>query len=187
MTPLGLMAWGIGIVIFDLRIDGFDYLIDVVGWVLCAMAAARLGGDSRWFHVAMWAAIVGGVVSLTENFDVEQSAWLVVPASLAQLVLAWAVCTGIIEKLSESTSAHVEVHRRRAVEANRVRWTVAATFIAISLLAPFMIATSTDVGVGALLPLIIVCLVAYVWFLFLVIRLRGNPSLQGPVHSVVRT
>lgn len=184
MTPLGIMAWGIGIVIFDLRIDGFDYIVDVVGWALCAVAAARLGSASRWFHVAMWTAILGGIASLSEIFDVEQSPWFVVSESLTLLVLAWSVCTGIMEVLSRTPERSFELHPRRIEQANRIRWTVAVTSVILGLLAPLM--TAIDAGSGALilLPVVVVGLIAYVWFLVFVARMRHNPALQGGTRTV---
>ena len=66
MTPLGLLALGYVMALLDLRAQGFDLLLDVIGWLLVVLALSRLHAPSRLFVSARTTAVVAGILSLAD-------------------------------------------------------------------------------------------------------------------------
>ena len=96
MTPLGGSLLGMSVVALDLRLNGFDFLMDPVGWGIVAVMVGRLAGVRPAFRVASVASWVGVLVSLPQLVG---EVWGVLPDcswSLLQTVVLVSMCTGMI-------------------------------------------------------------------------------------------
>ncbi|SFB30144.1 hypothetical protein SAMN05216312_105391 [Cohnella sp. OV330] len=65
-TACSQIAWGIGLTLFDFRINGFDLLPDVLGFILILIGLANLPDRQRGFGIAMAAAAVMLALSIAE-------------------------------------------------------------------------------------------------------------------------
>jgi hypothetical protein len=66
MTPLGRIALGLLVVLLDLRLEGFDALPDVLGWVLVVVGLGELLPVCVRLAPARSAAVVAGGLSLAD-------------------------------------------------------------------------------------------------------------------------
>ena len=66
MTPFGLVALGYVLALLDMRVQGFDVLLDAVGWLLVVAGLSRLPVPSPLFVRARITAVVAGVLSLAD-------------------------------------------------------------------------------------------------------------------------
>jgi hypothetical protein len=66
MTPLALVVLGYVLALLDMRVQGFDVLADVIGWLLVVVGLSRVPEQSRLFGLARVAAVGAGVLSLSD-------------------------------------------------------------------------------------------------------------------------
>ncbi|UVI31685.1 hypothetical protein [Paenibacillus spongiae] len=62
------MAWGLLLVIIDIRIVVFDLLPDFIGYLLVSIGASKLMAKDRWRGVVMVTAVILGIMSLIGIF-----------------------------------------------------------------------------------------------------------------------
>jgi hypothetical protein len=95
MGALKLLGVGLVVVALDLRLNGVDFLTDVVGWVLALVALLSLAKLHAGFLVAAVAA-GGGLVAWAANpwLGVSQDA-AGVAETVSQTVLVFATCTAL--------------------------------------------------------------------------------------------
>ncbi|MDG0791800.1 hypothetical protein OMP38_13715 [Cohnella ginsengisoli] len=65
-TACSQIAWGFGLTLFDFRINGFDLLPDVLGFILILIGLANMPDRQREFGIAMTAAAVMLALSIAE-------------------------------------------------------------------------------------------------------------------------
>jgi hypothetical protein len=170
MRRLATLAWGMLLVVLDLRINGFDLLPDPLGWVVGAVAASSLArsagelhpGARRWFGAAAVASAVAVVPAVPDWFGV-QHPMITVSVTAAETVLVFATCTAIMAVLPA----------RRAT-ANAVRWLDLGLSLAFAALIGAAVAVP-ELGVVALL-IGLASLAVFVWFLVLLFRARKDDT-----------
>lgn len=172
LRPCRSMAWGLLVVVLDLRINGVDLVLDPVGWAMMAVAAGRLARafpGTAGFRVAQAAAVAALPVSLLESVGATGSL-LVAAATVVTTAFVFAVCTSLM----------VVVPSRR-VAANRIRWADLALAV-VPLLFVERVEVSGDAGLLAavVLLLVVAAFVVLVWFLVL---LLGVGKMPGPAPA----
>ncbi|MEU4703566.1 hypothetical protein [Nonomuraea dietziae] len=103
MRPYKSVALGLLIVALDLRLNGFDLLMDVIGWVVVVAALGRVGHPA--FHGARVAAVAAAVVSVTELMPLPSSLTLML--GLAEVLAVWMIATGIMVSHQDPRTAQV--------------------------------------------------------------------------------
>ncbi len=166
LAPLRTMAWGLLLVVVDLRVQGLDLVPDPIGWAVLLVGALRLVPLHRAFVVVAWASGVGLVASLPDWLGA-QGTLLTMAFSVAETVLVFATCTAVM--------VLAPGHRRGA---DAIRWwdlglTVAAVvLVAVARQEPDLAVLPVLVGVAALV--VLVC------FLVLLFRAsRATPTGPG--------
>lgn len=170
MRPLATLAWGLLLVVLDLRFEGVDLLPDPIGWVIGAIAAHALfrsvGASQpdvrRWFAATSVACAAAVLPAVPEWVGVQHPI-ITVAVSMAETVVVFATCTGIMSVLPTRRST-----------ANMVRWSDLGTAAALSILlgsaalepglAPFVLVA----GLAAL--------AVFVWFLILLFQAAKDPA-----------
>lgn len=109
VAPLTGVALGFLLMVLDVRIDGVDYVPDVLGWAVCTLSLLAPARRSSWLLLAFVAAVLGTVngtlrIVLKTGFDAD---FVLLP------LLVFACCSGILE---------LGTDRRTASSANALRW-----------------------------------------------------------------
>ncbi|MDO8147308.1 hypothetical protein Q6350_02580 [Isoptericola sp. b515] len=185
MRPLQIVVGGLVIVVLDLRFDGFDVVVDLIGWILVVKALRLLAVRDRAFAVAAVGAVLGGlgsIVQLVPGLTVGAGVVSVLGAveTLALTVVVVAICTGIARVLAHEPQV---VRHARILRATDVALTVVALGLGSSpvLLSagPTPGTTGWLVGAGAVVLLLgALTFVVLIWFLVFLWRLRDRPELQ---------
>lgn len=170
MRPLATLAWGLLLVVLDFRVQGVDLLPDPIGWGLGAVAALSLFRSvgkaqpeaRRWFAATCVACTAALLPAVPEWVGVQHPI-ITVAVAVAQTVVVFATCTGVMSVLPA----------RRAT-ANAVRWSDLGT---ASLLAVLM-GGATVVPELAPLALLtaLATLAVLVWFLVLLFQAAKDPA-----------
>lgn len=162
LKPLAAMAWGLLLVVLDLRVDRIDLVPDPLGWLVVLLAARSLSRLHRAFTVSVAASALGLVASVPDWFAPAGS--LVTAAtSVAETALVFATCTGIIALVPE-----------RRAGANAIRWWDLGLSVAF---VPVVALAAADPDLGALALLVgLAALVVFVCFLVLLFRTAGHPG-----------
>jgi hypothetical protein len=164
LGPLSLMAWGLLLVVVDIRV-GVDVVPDPLGWLLALGAAASLSRLHGGFTVATVACGLGLLASVPDWLGGRGDV-LTMATAVAETVLVFATCTAIVDL----------VPGRRA-GANAIRWwdlglTVGLLpVIALAGWEPGLTAVALLVGLGAL--------VVFVCFLVLLFRAAGDQPVRA--------
>ena len=172
MPPLGKVAIGLLLVIVDFRIESFDLVPDVVGWLLVLAGLVPLSRRSGGFGAATLAAGLGLLVALV-GLVAEPGPAFAALGGLTETVVVFGVCTGVMALVAEPS-----VQRT----ANRIRWAdLAITLVGTGGILAIDGAGTLDGAEGLLLVLVPVALAVVVWFLVFVWSLRDRPELvPGP-------
>ena len=98
MRASRLVGFGMLIVLFDLRYEGFDILVDLAGWLLAYAGLRKLIALDKAFRAAAAFAVIGAISSVTELFSWSDAGvnWLTVLATIAWAGVAIAGCTGLL-------------------------------------------------------------------------------------------
>ena len=168
MPPLARLVVGYTIVLVDLRFNGFDFVPDLIGWVLVLAGLLPLLGRSGWFQVATGAAVVELLVAALEaNRPAGSMTGLIDVA--ASTTLVFAVVTGVI-----ATVGRADVR----AAGDPVRWTnLIMGLVAFVLVALVGGGGTVDLGGGAILLVVLVGLGAVVWFLVFCWKQRAQAEL----------
>lgn len=139
MPPVALIATGLVIVYAALRLDGFDLLLDPVGWAMCAVGLSRLRDASLHPADPAGAAATTSMVFLSivdlliigpaaPDTSLEQALDLAEKAG--SLLAIWLIGEIVAGRLRPGG------HASRAALLDVLRWTVAALGVA-GMLAPY--------------------------------------------------
>ncbi len=176
MPPLGKVVLGFLLVVLDFRIDGFDLIPDVLGWLLVLVGLMPLAGRSPGFAAAAVASAAGALLALPLQLD-EPGLVLGLLEAATQTVLVFGTCTGLRAVVAEP---------RVRQTADRIRWadlTLAGLGAAIGLVAGRGAGGGQVDGaaVVTLLVLLVATLAVAVWFLVFLWSQRARPELlSGP-------
>ncbi|CUR55573.1 membrane hypothetical protein [metagenome] len=159
MRALRLVAWGVLLIVIDVRVDGLDLAPDLLGWGLAGYAVVGLRAHSAWFGRAGIVCIAGALSAL---FDLQQAAdpmsWVWLVGTVALTAFVWCSCSGIREALPGTPSART---------ADTIRWWNLGLSVAAYPLG--WVLSETDLAVVALLA-VLIALVVFVCFVLLLFR-----------------
>lgn len=162
------MVAGLGLVVVDVRINGFDLVPDLVGWGVVLAGLAKLAGRSPWFTAAKVAAAFGVVLGIPLQFAKAES----VVSALEGVVLAvfvFGTCAGI---------RAVVANERTRDTADLIRWSnLALTLVALFATVPGgPMEVTGPVAFGVVLA-VIAGFASFVWFLAFLWANRAEPVL----------
>jgi hypothetical protein len=187
MTPLGIVSLGLIFAFVDLRIDGFDLVPDVVGWIICAFGFARLEPRGKRWKQARQLSIVSAawqaLLLVPTIGDIRLGFVELSVLGLIEMVLAAAfvatMCTAIIEAMSDGPPAPDFKPAGKLREAYLIRAiNLALSGIAI-LLTVVGAATRTTFAAAELLLIVVPLFATYIWLIALASRLRAAPEMQA--------
>lgn len=119
-SAFGWLAVGIVLSQVDLRLNGFDLLPDLVGYLIIAVAASRLRPTHHAFGLAAVGALAIAPVSLAALSphaagvsSKTGSPVLDALLALADVVILWSTCTGVIGAAAGADHAYLAVAARR--------------------------------------------------------------------------
>lgn len=177
MPPFLKLFWGFLIVLIDIRINGFDLLIDLVGYLLVVIGLGELARRNPMFGRARPFAFVLMMLSVFEFFTVQRidettpdvglfgSTALAVVFSIALLVinllLVFYICRGIAEMAGAGSDL---------AERAKMRWQF---FLWAQVGAEALIAiafVSTEALIGLALVAIVANLIAAILICGLLLR-----------------
>jgi hypothetical protein len=144
MSPFGKLFWGFLIVFVDIRINGFDLLIDLVGYVLVVLGLGELARRNQNFNRARPYATVLLVLSAldlftrtpTGNSRLDDGLFgspglaiaFAVALAFVNLMLVYLVCRGIGEMARQASATDL-------ADLSQTRWFFfLATYVASTLL-----------------------------------------------------
>lgn len=127
MHPYKLIALGLLIAAVDLRLNGFDLIVDAIGWFIALGALDQLGRQVHpAFVPARNAALVAGLVSLTELVALVLPTPVNILLGLADVVAVWFIATAVMAVASANGDEKTDSL------FNVLRWaTVATTALAL--------------------------------------------------------
>lgn len=125
------ILWGLVFVFVDIKIDGIDLLLpDIIGYILIYFALTRLANMSAEFGKARPHVIAAAVLWLLEAFHVNPFELVAIALTIAETLIIWYVCTGIVLLALERN----DVALANTAETRRKLYFVAAV-ASLSLLA----------------------------------------------------
>ncbi|WP_433424789.1 hypothetical protein ACQP1V_18810 [Microtetraspora malaysiensis] len=128
--PLYRIAAGILIASLALRVNGFDLLVDAIGWALVVSGLSRLEtAVDPAFGKARMAALVTLVLSLAELTGLTENIVIGLLYGAGKLVTIWLVATGIVTR----ARAFGDVSTASTFDA--IRWILTIVSVVASLLA----------------------------------------------------
>ena len=174
MTPLGMVAAGLGLVVLDLRYNGLDLVPDLAGWAVVLGGLAKLLTRSRWFTGAAIAA-AGGIAIGIPLLVAQPGRLLGAVESVVMAVVVFGTCSGIRD---------VTVGDRTRDQANLIRWTclvLTSVALAVGLFVEPTVVTGFA-GLGVVVAAL-AALAFVAWLLVFLWTNREDPALgaTGPV------
>lgn len=167
LAPLRTMAWGLVLVVVDLRVQHVDLVPDPIGWVMALVAAQRLVALHDAFKAVLAACVVGLVCSLPDWVGVTGHL-VTILVSVAETVIVFATCLAIMALLPA-----------RRTTANTIRWWDLGLLLAgwlVVAVAPRDQGIDLAVVVLAISQLVV--LVCFVVLLFRASREHPNPPAK---------
>jgi hypothetical protein len=143
--PLLPMAWGLSIVVVDLRVNGLDLLPDPIGWFLVFWGVVVLGGGdllagpSRWAVMSAVVLSVGDVVRLPVVGPI-YDLWTAVPLAVLAHYLSQVAAEGGTYALVEvdddvAEGDEVDVEDGDGDEAAARVWRTMRTLVVVAVTA----------------------------------------------------
>lgn len=168
MTPLARLVVGYGLVLVDLRFNGFDLVPDLVGWGLVLWGLVPLTSRDGWFRLALGAAVVELILTL---LGIGQ------PAGGITLLIDMVTTTTFIFAVVSGVITAVDRSDVRAA-GDPVRW----VNLVVGLVVLFLVAAVdgdqvADLNDGVTLLVVLAGLAAVVWFLVFCWKQREQPEL----------
>jgi hypothetical protein len=133
MKPLTLVAWGIIVVLLDLRVGAVDLVPDIAGWSMAVVGVYRLAPAEVRTLAAMGCACVAAALSVASYLEHLEGTrgWLV--------VLEGAAAAGFVFGLATEIAA-----RSRSIDV-----ALAKGFVVVAWASAALAATGLAVAVGA--------------------------------------
>jgi hypothetical protein len=166
MFPLHRVAAGLLIALLALRINGFDLLVDAVGWFLVylGLSSMQVSVDPAFGKVQV-SAVVAGALSLAAIVGLTAEPAVGLLYTLSANITIWLLASVIIAR------ARTFGDSATASAFNILRW-ILATTAAVNSLGGYL-----SVDLGAVGISLILSLVALVWFVVQLYRSARLPYL----------
>jgi hypothetical protein len=169
MRPLLIVFWGLVVVVLDLWVEGYDVVVDAVGWLLVVVGTLRLRQADPAFTYAIVGAVVGGIGSVHQLvpgyiLDDAVASLLAVVETLALTALVVGTCAGV-----ERILAHEPKTVQHALVLRKV-------YVGLTVVA---LVWSSMPDAPILLFLGVVTLAVLAWFLVFLLMVRNRPGLDG--------
>ena len=159
MRSLSLVAWGVLLIVFDVRVNGVDLVPDVLGWAIAGYAVVDLSALSSWFGRAGLTCVAGAVSALFElQGAADPTSWVWFVSGVATTALTWCTCSGIMEALPGTPWA---------ATAQKLRWWSLGLTVAVLPLGWAL--ARTDFAELALVA-VLVALAVLAWFIVFLFR-----------------
>lgn len=178
MSPYGSIALGLGLVLVDVSIDGFDLVPDAIGWLFVAGGVHALSSRHRAYAAGRALAIANAVLAVVTYVPATPSAatLIAVLADLGALAFVLALCTGLI----------ATEDARTARRATAIRWLQIAATVAtvVLLIVTGQVASfGSEADPGAWWPLAVLAIVMGVgsnlWLVVLLLSLRQRDPVEA--------
>ena len=165
------LLWGFMLIFFHIRINGFDLLPDVLGYIIVIIGLGMLASSSGKFETAKWIAIPLAVLSIFTIYVVEGDTNNVFNLfgllyGALQIMLVYFICMGIID-------VSMKNNEQEMAELARSRWTLYLV-MSIAALASFILLFIAPILIIAAM---IGSLIA--WILFLVLLNKAHADLDN--------
>ncbi len=167
LKRLASVAWGLLIVVFDVRIEQLDVIPDPLGWVVAALALGSLARLHPGYRVAAAASAAAVVPAVPDLVGVQHPA-LTTASTVLTSIVVFAVCTAIMAAAPERRTA-----------ADTIRWIDVATTAVLLLTA----IPDRQRHLEQPLPLVfvvvstvLVMLATFIWFLVLLFKVSRRPD-----------
>lgn len=172
MSPITLAGLGWLVVIFDLRLGGYDVVVDALGWLLVMLACRRMQQRSLWFRWAERCAGVALVLSLLEYLaGLPGDLLLVMGYNVAFAATFFCQASGMAVCARDAGSTGV------ATQANVLRWTILGLNAAASIgIAAYY--AGSDFAAATVAALVFCSLVCFVWFTALQLLVGARPDFD---------
>ena len=172
MAPIARAGLGWLLVVFDLRLGGYDVVVDAAGWLVVLLAMLAMRPRNHWFTWAARAAAVAMVLSLIEYLPDLPGAWVLLTAyNLVFAATLFCQASGMTACASAGGADGV------ATQTNGLRWAVLALNVlgVTAIISYYAGAREAASGVAVLVFLSLVC---FVWFTALQLLVGNRPYFE---------
>lgn len=179
MNGLRLAGCGMLIVLADLKFDGFDVLVDAVGWVLVLIGLSRLTRLDAEFSPAKTLTGPAIIISFSEISMPEGAS----PQTVAIFVLVTTAAVVVVTCTALMRAAKRAGDEATVTMASQVRSANALTTLVAVVIAILSGGEPSDVtgGAGLLVVLLVIAgFAASLWFIVLLVSRADRPYLQNP-------
>ncbi|MBB4936631.1 hypothetical protein FHR32_000936 [Streptosporangium album] len=164
MPPISQVALGFLVTFIAIRINGFDLLVDAVGWAAVASGLSRLETTvDRGFAGAKVSAVVACLVSILLLFGPTRAALITTVYTVVSLLTVWLIATVVMRR------AQARGDISTAQTFNVIRLTEAI----VQILAVAVLVVGGPGGIVIISG--IIGFVVYIWFVVSLIRLNRLP------------
>jgi hypothetical protein len=159
MGELRLVAFGLIVVVVDLRFNGVDIATDIAGWALAGVGLTTLSRLHEGFQVAAVATVVGAVAWAGDPWLGIDRGLAAVAESVAQTVIVFACCTALIALVPEKRSS-----------ADQIRWWDLGLGVVVLAAVTLLEGREAPLVTPLLILAIVPVFVVYIAFLVLLFR-----------------
>ncbi len=178
------LLWGFLLVILDLRIMGFDLLIDAVGYFIVVSGLKILSAQSESFRKAQVFAVILGILSIPSmidfaaTFPLEQG---ILPTNLfigslfyssilgfLHIVLAFYIFRGMMEMVTQAN-----LHGMPERVQGRARFYIYSSIIILAIM-PTLLNLNDEAGIYVLFTIAFVSFIVELFFILLIREFRNS-------------
>ena len=177
MAPITRAGLGWLVVVFDLRLAGYDMVVDAAGWLLVLLATRAMQQQSRWF---IWASRSAGVALLFSV--IEYVPGLPARGALVAVYNVAFAATFFCQASGMTVCARMADATGVATQTNVLRWTVLTLDVtAVIGIAAYYAGADTA---GVVATLFFVSLLCFVWFTALQLLTGSRPYFDPDPAAV---
>lgn len=197
MTPLGAIAFGLALVLADLRMLSFDLVPDPLGWLLVAVGLGRLAHLAARFAWASRCAILAGLLSFADlthpvvtrtGGPGSSTTTAVAPGGLQGVLVAGSAVAGLAAAvlLSLAVRDRAREHDDLPLAARFHLFARLHVLVGVLLLAGMLLGGVSDGSdlTPLVLPVVVAALALEVWFIASLASARFRPWLLRRAATV---
>ena len=164
-----LIFWGLVLTILDFRVNGFDLLPDLMGYLLVALGCEGLALASPRFQMARLIAWILAIFEVYLFFAKPVDPMVTLAAAILSVVMVWSLLGGIMQVATD-------LRRPDLAASASNRRIVYAVLMAACHLSPFLVEIASD---GSLVAVILLGCTLVALFLVLHIIHRMKRETRG--------